>query len=375
MTRKRLVWIAAGILILTAFWLAGFSVGRSPSVQVTASSPAEVTIQEHASKFLGRGHSLGMVVVAIVGDREYIVPMGVGALGSGAKITPESNFEIGSITKVFTGIALAHEIEAGRVKLDDPVSKHLPPGVELSPAAKDITIRQLTTHASGLPRLPEGINFFRILPLILFGSDPYSGYSLDNFKSALRQVKLESKPGEKLSYSNFGVALLGWMLAQKQHVDFGEYMRERIFSPLGMTNSTLESRNLVQGHRSVRRLGPVSYALKSSPWSLADHLTAAGGIRSNGADMLKFLRANMRAKTGPIRESHRELFKGEDVAIGMNWLRSGKPESPLIWHNGGTGGFCSYMAFREDGSKGIVVLSNTSDSVDDFGFHLLEALK
>lgn len=374
---------ACGLLI----WALGLSVGPSklPGVRPN-SSELERVLYEHGAKFVQRGKATGMTIAAISGGKEAVVEIGFADIRGRKPVTADTLFEIGSITKVFTGTALAQHVEAGELKLEDRISTLLPKGFEVSDGARGVTLRQLTTHTSGFPRMPGKPRLLDLLNFILLGGDPYVGISLERFGDALRTVKLDSKPGEKMAYSNFGVLLLGWLLAQKAGMTYEQYIRARVLEPLGMNASrvnlsAVEETQFAKGYRSVRRFGPIFVAWRSSAWNLADHLAAAGGLRSTGGDMLKFLRANMRPEKTPmaaaIKRSHAELFRESDYrGVGMNWMRShyAKDSPALIWHNGGTGGFRSYMGFFENGSAGVVVLSNSAEDVDPLGAELLRAV-
>ena len=122
-------------------------------------------------------------------------------------------------------------------------------------------------------------------------------------------------------------------------------------------------------------------ALRSDPWFVGNPLGGAGALRSTASDMLKYLKANMHPEGQPLahalRESHQVLFKeNKYTAIGMNWihLQSLKLQQPLIWHNGGTGGFRSSLGFTEQGQFGALILSNTSEDVDQLAIALLSDL-
>ena len=131
----------------------------------------------------------------------------------------------------------------------------------------------------------------------------------------------------------------------------------------------------------ILKLGPVSFGLKSDEWRIPNHLAGAGAIRSTGRDMMTFLKANMGLVSTPIdaaiRRSHRELFRDTaGLTIGMNWIRSFDDElaQNIIWHNGGTGGFRTYLGFTEDRQFGVFVLGNTANSVDALAVEILKSL-
>ena len=153
-----------------------------------------------------------------------------------------------------------------------------------------------------------------------------------------------------------------------------------------MTDTTVafdrsQAPRVAQAYRAVLRCGPLVLALRSDPWFEGNNLGGAGALRSTATDMLKYLQTNMHPEGQPIehalRESHRELFQEDErMAIGMNWIRtqSERLQQPMIWHNGGTGGFRSFLGFTEQGGLGVLILSNSSEGVDDLAIELLRNL-
>ena len=387
---KRLKQIRiSGVVRLAAIIIIFFAMGVTMTISNKPIPPADLSeleklLHERGAEFIRRGKTSGLTIAAISGGRDAVVHIGYSNLALKRPVTDETLFEIGSITKVFTGIALAHHVEAGEFKLDQTAASLLPKNFELSAEADSVTLRQLTTHTSGFPRMPGRPRPWDIFKFIVFGGDPYVGITLDRFGEALRKVNLEFTPGSRMEYSNFGVSLLGWLLAQRSGTNYESYIRSRVLEPLGMKDTHIvlpEPSKLSAGYRSVTRLGPLTIASRSKPWNLADHLAGAGALRSNGQDMLKFLKANMNPATNSlgaaIRRSHQELFRvNRSRAIAMNWIRSRKSTdaSDIIWHNGGTGGFRSFLGFFEDRSAGIIVLSNSGTDVDSLAMDLLREL-
>lgn len=384
--------VAGAILLglgIAIMYFSGIHVGASPTA---ASPPREGggRLDEIATRHVGRafeqaGH-VGLVVGAVADGEEMLRGFGARRLGSPQAPDADTVFEIGSISKVFTGILLAQRIEGGESKLDDRIADLLPGGWSLSEPARAITLRHCTTHTSGFPRLPANLLSISGAFGQLFGGDPYRNYSEREFRDALATVELESAPGAKHSYSNFAAGLLGFVLATQNGSDYEALVGSKICRPLGMSGTTAAGDARTREHmpakyRSTLRLGPASLALESDEWRMPNHLAGAGAIRSTGRDMMTFLKANMGLIPTPIdaaiRRSHRELFReGDDVAIGMNWIRSfeGDISQVVIWHNGGTGGFRAYLGFTEDRRFGVFVLSNTANSVDDLAQGILKEL-
>ncbi len=343
-------------------------------------------VTQFADRACASGH-VGLVVGAIAGKEEFL--RGFGALRVGGTQPPDAEtvFEIGSISKVFTGILLARAIETGKMELDDRIADLLPEGWTLPEPARSITMRHCTTHTSGLPRLPTNLlNFAGALRLAFLGNDPYRDYTEEKFRQALAMVKLNHEPGTRHEYSNFGAGLLGFVLAKHNGSDYESLVTDRICRPLGMHGTVIaddeRTRNrLPSKYRSILKLGPVSFGLKSDDWRIPNHLAGAGAIRSTGRDMMTFLKANMGLVSTPIdaaiRRSHRELFRDTGgLTIGMNWIRSFDDElaQNIIWHNGGTGGFRTYLGFTEDRQFGVFVLGNTANSVNALAVEILKSL-
>ena len=379
--------LAALGLGLIGVWSTRVSVGlqRKPAAEWSDGRAPELEplIRKHCATFINQGKSVGLAIAVVTPTNATIMSFGRPALSSGAQVGADTLFEIGSITKTFTGISLAREIERGMVRLEQPVQELLPPGVKLAKAARGITLRHLTTHSSGFPRLPDDWSPLRSIGMLLFGTDPYAGYTETDLLKDVSAVNLQSEPGTKSCYSNFGMTLLGYLLATKAGVSYEALVKRDVCLPLGMNDTTVAlARNQVprvaQAYRAVLRCGPLVLALRSDPWFVGNDLGGAGALRSTATDMLKFLQANMHPERQPIehalRESHHELFReDEQTTYGMNWMhtQSKRLAQSMIWHDGGTGGFRSFIAFTEDSRLGVLILSNSSEDVDDLAVEIL----
>jgi CubicO group peptidase (beta-lactamase class C family) len=358
--------------------VAEWSDGRAPEL--------EPLIRRHCAPFIRQGKSIGVAVALVSPTNATIMTFGRPSLSSASPTRADTFFEIGSITKTFTALTLARQIEHGAVRLEQPVQELLPAGVELPQSAQGITLRHLTTHTSGFPRMPGGWSPLRGVGMLLFGNDPYAGYSQADLLADVRLVKLASKPGTQASYSNFGMTLLGFLLSANAHSSYEALVKREVCLPLGMKDTTLtldplQAPRAAQGYRAVLRWGPLVVALRSAPWFKGNDLGGAGALRSTAADMLMYLHANMHPEGQPLehalRESHRVLFKEDDrTSFGMNWIhiQNQRLKQELIWHNGGTGGFRSFLGFTADSRSGVLVLSNSTEDVDDLAIDLLREL-
>jgi CubicO group peptidase (beta-lactamase class C family) len=349
--------------------------GRAPGL--------EPLIRRHCVPFVRQGKSIGLAVALVTPTNATIMTFGRPALSSPKGTSADTLFELGSITKTFTAITLARQIEHGAVRLDEPVQDLLPPGTRLPEEAREITLRQLTTHSSGFPRMPDRTSPLSGLGMIFCGTDPYAGYTETDLLKDVRTVRLQSKPGTHATYSNFGMTLLGYLLKTNAGTSYEALVKREVCLPLDMKSTTItispgQEQREAQGYRAVLRWGPLVFALRSAPWFRGNDLGGAGALRSSANDMLTYLQANMHPEGEPlehaIRISHEVLFREDDhTSFGMNWvhIQNQKLKQELIWHNGGTGGFRTFIGFTANGQFGVLALSNCSEGVDDLAVDLL----
>lgn len=331
--------------------------------------PSDDVIQELIQSRVDEKGAIGIVVGVMEADGSTRI-FAAGASGPDARPLGESSvFEIGSITKVFTGILLADMVAKGEVAFDDPVAKFLPEGKVTIPTrgGKEIKLLDLATHRSALPRLPDNFSPADV-------TNPYVDYTVEQMYEFLSNHKLRRDIGSEVEYSNLGVGLLGHTLARAVGSSYEEIVRERILNPLGMNNTSIRLSTgmrqwLVRGHS---RSGEVV-----SNWDFAT-LEGAGALRSDVTDMLKFIAANTGPAESPLEETIRVSHEARgslsgEVDVGLNWIISPAGNSKIIWHNGGTGGYHSFAGFDPVKGVGAVVLINSSHDIDDIGMHLINA--
>jgi CubicO group peptidase (beta-lactamase class C family) len=287
---------------------------------------------------------------------------------------PELNgdtvFEIGSITKVFTSLVLIDMVQRGEVSLDDPVVKYLPAGTRVPErAGRQITLRDLSTQTSGLPRLPDNLHPQNV-------ANPYADYSTEQLYAFLSGYTLTRDIGEKFEYSNLGVGLLGQALSRRASTNYETMVTARILQPLGMKDTGIalsagQQARLTPGHDAA--LKPVAN------WDLPT-LAGAGALRSTANDLLTFLAANLGLVKTPLAAAMaaevqpRTPTGTPNLEIAYGWFVLSRNGKTIFWHNGGTGGYRSFIGYDPAAKRGVVVLSNTSTSggVDDIGYHLLD---
>ena len=308
------------------------------------------------------------IVVGLVDDKGVrIISYGKPNKTGDKAVNGDSVFEIGSVSKVFTATLLADMVERGEVSLSDPISKYLPKTVKTPTRnGKEITLLDLSTQTSGLPRLPGNFTPKDV-------QNPYADYSVEQLYAFLSSYTLTRDIGSKYEYSNLGVGLLGHILALRAGKDYETLVRMRIFQPLKMNNSGIKLTPEMQAHLA----GGHNPALLPVPnWDLPT-LAGAGALRSTVNDMLKFVAANLGLNKSPLLAAMQMTHQSRhdtgtpDLEIGLNWHILKKFETPIVWHNGGTGGYHSFIGFDPKAGKGVVVLSNSTNDIDDIGRHLL----
>lgn len=283
-------------------------------------------------------------------------------------------FEIGSVTKTFTSLLLADGVVRGDWALDEPVRDLLPAGSSVPTRdGVEITLGHLATHTSGLPRSP--VPLVRGSVEMLRGRDPYADLTPDGLLAALAEARLGRTPGTGgVHYSNLGVGLLGRALAHASGTSYGALVEERVCRPLGLVDTATHDRltdeqrtRLLPGHRGRRRPAPA--------WPL-DGLPGAGALRSTAEDLLRYLDAWLEPDSTPLGDAVRLCLQPRvegRQAIGLGWLLSERPHR-LWWHNGGTGGYRSFVGFVPEARIAVVVLGNHARSVDVLGLRVLRAL-
>ena len=329
---------------LAFFFLAALPVQAGESLEAAV----DRLVQAH------RASVVGMSVGVAQGDT--VLLKGYGRVEHNRDVKPDADtvYEIGSISKVFTGVLLAILVGDGTVRLDQPVQELLPDSVTV-PAfdGRRITLLDLTTHTAALPRMPT--NF---APEDT--DNPYADYSVERMYAFVSAWRLPYAPGTKYLYSNLGAGFLGHALARGAKKSYEDLLVARLAEPLGMKSTRITLTDEMR-----RRLAaPYDRWLRPGhTWDIPT-LAGAGGIRSTARDMLVFLRANFSAKRAlakPLAVARKVHFSGPP-GIGFGW-HIGRNGSR--WHNGQTGGYHAFAAIDTNRKLAVVILSNTANGVPD----------
>lgn len=296
-----------------------------------------------------RARPWGLAVVAIDGDATEV------RIDPGAdEMTEESTFQIGSVTKTFTGVLVAGCVNRGELALEATVGDILRPDAG---GAAAVTVEALATQRSGLPRLPPNLD-----PATVDRADPYAAYSLADLVTGLAAV--EPSPPGTYEYSNFGFMLLGHLLTTVTNTPYAELVTDRIFAPLKLTSAGCPPSD-------ADRL-PGYSGSEQTPW-WTTQLPGAGGIGMNIGDLGRYLRAHFDGSGDDSLDQAMTLATtlrvGPPSGMGLGWGHQGGG----WWHNGATGGFRSFVALHQPTRTAVGLLANSTDAdvLDAAGFRIL----
>ncbi len=294
---------------------------------------------------LARAHLAPLVRDGVLPSLAWAVVAGddvrVGGFGG---VDPRTVFQLGSVTKVFTALLLADMAERGELSLSEPAASYWP----APPGSSSVTLADLATHTSGLPRLPRSLLWYALAN----PRDPYARYPAGRFVRAARRSLRAGHGGCPYEYSNYGYGLLGYLLGQAAGSGYEALVTERICGPLGLRDTAFEAGDRgVQGYRRGR---PVP------DWHLGA-LAGAGGLYSTSADLATLLGALLAPATTPLERAiraaltPRQEIPGGKISLAWHHARNG-----VIWHNGMTGGFSSMVAFDPARNLGVAALANSA---------------
>lgn len=300
---------------------------------------AEALAREAATRLARR--TTGAVVGVINGVDEAVAGAGHTRLPNTGPPTTNTLLDIGSITKVFTCLAVAEQVLSGDLALDTEVGRVIPQLRDVP-----ITVEQLCTHTSGLPRSPIG------MLAELRHNDPYSAITAQQVIATAASARLR-QPG-RLRYSNLGVSLLALVAQAVADVHDYDSLVSPLLSDLGMpsTRAALTAPDLA-------RLA-TGYSLRGKEvpdWNLTG-MAGCGALRSTVTDMLTFLRAQLAVTTPAIEVSQRIRFHKGRNRVALGWFIMDSAEGPTYWHNGATGGYRCFAAFLPDSQAAVVILTN-----------------
>lgn len=277
----------------------------------------------------------------------------VGTLDFGVEQSPSLNtmYEIGSISKVITGVLFADAVRREEVTRDTLVNDLLPDGFQTKPKdGEDIRLWHLTTHTSGWSTAPINLR-------PIDGDRPFKGYTRQMLFSAARIMEPKTKPGTAFEYSNFAVGMLGTLLADNADSTYEQLTKDRVLSPLGIEDFTI-----TLDEAQLKRLAPATTSGRATKhWETMGPMDPAGMWIATAPSLMRFAIANIQLGEDEIYESlersRETLFEGSGIGdVCHGWLLA--MDGSTYWHNGMTGGYSSYLAVNPNFETAVVVLTN-----------------
>lgn len=330
-------------LLLTAFTISTASLLTMSAGAATTKPLAE------AAATLTKNLPQGAIVTA-ERIRDKVSYASTGRLEPADTPPERAIFEIGSITKVFTGILLADAVLEKKVTFDTTLREVM--GREQTFADSRvgaITLKQLATHTSGLPRIPDDL-FVGAAP-----GDPYAHYDRARMNAFIGKVKLLGEPPFESGYSNLGVGLLGDVLSRVHGKTWDKLIAEKITGPLGMKDTVMT----LSEEQQKRLVPPYEGAKQVKSWTFQS-FAGCGSLRSTAADMMLFGEAILHHGKSPLKDLLTLVMQPQTPQgdIGLCLMLSKFDDQRELHHNGGTGGYRSALQVLPDSGTVRVVLVN-----------------
>jgi CubicO group peptidase (beta-lactamase class C family) len=342
----------------------------SPLAMVLPAGPIQLAdfkkrFQAAAEQTLSENH-FPSIAAAFVKDDRVVWADGFGYANVAGRLKADEHtvYVTGSVLKVLVATAVMQLVEEGKLDLDAPVNGALKSFQVPNPFEKEapLTLRHLLSHRGGVPNGGEEVPLWaRQLPTPLE-------------EMLRRKARVTTRPGEKTVYSNIGYSLLGYLVGQQSGKPLEQAMQERLFGPLGMTQTAFAPTPEMTEHLAIPyeddprqdRLRP-TYRVR-----LADY--PAGDLYATPADLARFLLLHLGGGTvegrqllrpESVKEMARSQYEKRAGGFGLGWVSAYRSSRPLLWHNGGVRGFSSYMAIDPERRLGVVVFANKFDPESD----------
>lgn len=295
-------------------------------------------------------------------------------------ITPDTLFALGSLSKGITAEVIIELVDRGELHWNDTLATLLPPNVPLSADAKRITLLQLVTHTSGLPRQDMDLPMFvKFMGYLRSGENFYGNLDSDAVLDYLADFDAPAHPTAR--YSNLGYALLGYILKHRFHQDIETLAQRNMFQPLGMTSSSFTPQRL-RGY-PWRALGHAGDQPKLIPrgqitpdWTFNNNMVAAASLYSNPRDLIRYLDAHLHDGAGAsLNAAFAQVNHGYEQhgnqSQNIAWVTDTYGDQQITYQVGYIGGYSSFIGFDKQNGNAIVVLQNAFNWSNYLGIALL----
>ncbi|MEQ1878136.1 MAG: serine hydrolase, partial [Bdellovibrionia bacterium] len=312
-------------------------------------------VDGHMKAHFANQAQVGVIVGAVKGTEQHVWSWGEKVRGSGRMVNSDTFFEIGSITKTFVATLLALELGRGRVDLNDPVSRYWP-DLKGTDAGK-ITLVELATHHSGLPRMPSGFTS-------AYPENPFKDYDSGKLLSFLKAFKQQKAGPYDYVYSNLGLGLLGFLLSEKLNgMTFTKYLDKYLLSPLGLYDIKVA----VKEADLSRTAYGYSGFFDVTPFLELGSIEGAGVLRATGADLMRYVMYQMKpdnselGKAMKLAQTPRADTDRPGTKIGLVWESEKMGSYNVTDHGGATLGYRALAIFDREKQIGGIIMSNTEN--------------
>ncbi|ALR79001.1 serine hydrolase domain-containing protein [[Enterobacter] lignolyticus] len=354
----------------------------SGEISQVAQNGKRFSVDAFVTRYMQSQQVSGMVVAVIRhnGPAEFHC-YGVTDANNRYPITPDTLFALGSLSKGVTAEVFTLLVNDGRLRWDDTLQTLLPPGTPLSDDAKKITLQQLVTHTSGLPRQPMSIlSLEHLLSYLSDGENFYHDLDDDSVLDYLRDFNAPSR--REPQYSNLGYAILGYILKYQTGESVETLASRLIFQPLALKNISFEPQTLrafpwrALGHAGDQPKFKTRGAL-TPDWRFTNNMAGAANLYGNARDLIEYARAHF----SPTRSAALDkAFSDVDVnyyprqreAANIAWITDTYGTQKITYQVGYIGGYSSYIGFDKAQQNAVVVLQNSFNWSNYIGHAILQ---
>ncbi len=337
--------------------------GKVPSIL-----PSDADLQRIVDDRVATYHdSVGLIVGVVEPSGRRLFARGPAQAGNDDAVDGDTIFEIGAVTKVFTALLLADEARRGELSLNEPATKYLPVATMLPQRGRTITLLDLATHTSGLPKMPSNV-------MITDFNNPNADMNAEQLLRSVAAYELTRDVGAGYEYSNAGYDLLGMVVAAAGHADYETLLKGRILGPLHMAHTHI----LMSLDEKDRMSAGYDAHLAPVPHEHTPTLPGSEGMRSTANDLLDFIAANIGLANSPLAPAMADMVKNQrptqylELKVAMGWHVATLHGVEMVWENGQTAGYRAFIGFVPKNRTGVVVLSNSANTIDDIGVHILD---
>lgn len=352
-------------LVATGAMLAAVPASAGLPTDNPGQSPLDRAVDAAATGFFSDRCHVGLSIAITSHGRRNFYNYGTVSKAKPVLPTRRTLYEIGSVTKTFTGALAAKALLDGKMTLDGDFRAYLrEPYPNLEKDGKPITLRTLASHTSGIARdIPNNDDLFHgkpdfdTLPFLLMARE--KGYDRARDLKELRDVALTAEPGAKMSYSNIGIKLIGFGLENVTGLDLDRLLARDILRPLGMTETTQRLSRSQLGRLAQAYL-PGGNPAPAPRLDIDPNAGGAGGLFSSTADMAKYAEWQLDERDPVIARAHQPIWGSPDnFAMGLIWdIGKTKDGERRLWHSGGTFGMSSQMILLPESQQAYVLLAN-----------------